>query len=604
MSDEKRNLGASSSDDTSALFVTQRKKQIAEQEAQRKAAEEEAKRVAAEAEVRRLEAEVAARKQKAEEEARRIAQEAEERRRKAEEDARLEEERIARETEERRRAAEAAAKAEAEAAAAAAKAKVEAAAAAAAAPAPEKENPLKKAASAVKGNMPGKPEAGTPKKVPPMPPKGGPKPPMPKAPKPPKPVKPAAPGDGTAAAKKPPMGLFIGIGAAVLALVVIVLVFVLGGKSEFTYGDGYQGWSAPLSISIDDYIMLDDKDRDAIVEGMNLVLSEEVGAAPFDRETVDFTLVDYTSTDKGSAFLMAASEIAGMDASSLVYGETEHFSDSGDILELSVNDFTGMYFAGKLGMITMAQDMIVDAGWTAGAIDPIQLTADTFAYADKLDDDFDYNAVGGFVYCVAETLGLDGTDVYTDLDASYAENNIPVEPDEPVEPDKSDGIGYDVYDDETGLCFDVFAVMPDAQVGASLFDDVSEIGYILRDESTLMSVFNMTDEYSQYNNSDDELVKAMTEIVIENFVGRQFGTVTNYEYLGATGDSGANNTVLADAGYTVDTDDYGRVTVYGQLRNVDHSGLMVLNVIMVRADDGPALEAFGAMTETQHIYEG
>lgn len=84
MSDEKRNLGASSSDDTSALFVTARKKQIAEQEAQRKAAEEEAKRLEAEAEVRRLEAEVADRKKKAEEEKIRLAQEEEQRRREAE----------------------------------------------------------------------------------------------------------------------------------------------------------------------------------------------------------------------------------------------------------------------------------------------------------------------------------------------------------------------------------------------------------------------------------------------------------------------------------------------------------------------------------------
>lgn len=75
MGDEKKNLGASSSDSTSALFVTARKKQIAEQEAQRKAAEEEAKRVAAEAEVRRLEAEVEERKRKAEEEKKRLEQE-------------------------------------------------------------------------------------------------------------------------------------------------------------------------------------------------------------------------------------------------------------------------------------------------------------------------------------------------------------------------------------------------------------------------------------------------------------------------------------------------------------------------------------------------
>lgn len=74
--EEKKNPGAASGDDTSALFVSARKKQLAEQEVQRKAAEEEAKRKAAEEEVRRLEAEVAERKRQAEEEARRIAEEA------------------------------------------------------------------------------------------------------------------------------------------------------------------------------------------------------------------------------------------------------------------------------------------------------------------------------------------------------------------------------------------------------------------------------------------------------------------------------------------------------------------------------------------------
>ncbi len=92
MSDEKRNQGTPG-DETSALFVTARKKQLEEQEVQRKAAEEEAKRRAAEEEVRRLEAQVAQRKRDAEEESRRIAQEAEERRRKAQEDA-VQEERM------------------------------------------------------------------------------------------------------------------------------------------------------------------------------------------------------------------------------------------------------------------------------------------------------------------------------------------------------------------------------------------------------------------------------------------------------------------------------------------------------------------------------
>lgn len=74
--EEKKNPGAASGDDTSALFVSARKKQLAEQEVQRKAAEEEAKRKAAEEEVRRLEAEVAERKRQAEAEAKKVAEEA------------------------------------------------------------------------------------------------------------------------------------------------------------------------------------------------------------------------------------------------------------------------------------------------------------------------------------------------------------------------------------------------------------------------------------------------------------------------------------------------------------------------------------------------
>ena len=103
MDEEKKNIGASSEDDTSALFVTARKKQLAEQEARQKAAEEEARRVAAEAEVRRLEAEVAARKQKAEEEARRLAEEAEERRRRAEEERIADEKRVSADADDQRR---------------------------------------------------------------------------------------------------------------------------------------------------------------------------------------------------------------------------------------------------------------------------------------------------------------------------------------------------------------------------------------------------------------------------------------------------------------------------------------------------------------------
>lgn len=75
MSDPKKNLGAPSSDETSALFVSARKKQLAEQEALQKKQEEERRRMEAEAEVRRLEEEVSARKAAAEKEAARLAAE-------------------------------------------------------------------------------------------------------------------------------------------------------------------------------------------------------------------------------------------------------------------------------------------------------------------------------------------------------------------------------------------------------------------------------------------------------------------------------------------------------------------------------------------------
>ncbi len=85
MSDnQNNNQGAPSSDNTSALFVSARKKQLAQQEEQRVAAEKEAARLAAEEEVRRLEAEVEERKRKAQEDAVRIQQEEEERRKQAE----------------------------------------------------------------------------------------------------------------------------------------------------------------------------------------------------------------------------------------------------------------------------------------------------------------------------------------------------------------------------------------------------------------------------------------------------------------------------------------------------------------------------------------
>jgi hypothetical protein len=74
--ENKTTSGAPSSDTTSALFVSARKKQIEQQETERIAKEKEEKRLAAEAEVRRLEAEVADRKRKAEEDAKAAEEEA------------------------------------------------------------------------------------------------------------------------------------------------------------------------------------------------------------------------------------------------------------------------------------------------------------------------------------------------------------------------------------------------------------------------------------------------------------------------------------------------------------------------------------------------
>jgi hypothetical protein len=83
--DKKTTSGAPSSDTTSALFVSARKKQLEQQEVERRAKEKEDQRLAAEAEVRRLEHEVEERRRKAEEdkiraeeEAKRIAEEARE----------------------------------------------------------------------------------------------------------------------------------------------------------------------------------------------------------------------------------------------------------------------------------------------------------------------------------------------------------------------------------------------------------------------------------------------------------------------------------------------------------------------------------------------
>ena len=89
MSDDRNTpSGASSDDTTSALFVSARKKQLQQQEAERLAQEKEAQRLAAEAEVQRLEREVEERRRQAEEEARRIEYENAEKKRLAEEEAR------------------------------------------------------------------------------------------------------------------------------------------------------------------------------------------------------------------------------------------------------------------------------------------------------------------------------------------------------------------------------------------------------------------------------------------------------------------------------------------------------------------------------------
>jgi len=85
--DNKTPTGASSSDTTSALFVSARKKQLEQQETERRAKEKEDQRLAAEAEVSRLEREVEERRRKAEEDARMAEAEAEQKRRQADEEA-------------------------------------------------------------------------------------------------------------------------------------------------------------------------------------------------------------------------------------------------------------------------------------------------------------------------------------------------------------------------------------------------------------------------------------------------------------------------------------------------------------------------------------
>jgi len=74
--DNKTPTGAPSSDTTSALFVSARKKQLEQQEAERAAREKEEQRLAAEAEVQRLEREVEERRLRAAEEARRVEEDA------------------------------------------------------------------------------------------------------------------------------------------------------------------------------------------------------------------------------------------------------------------------------------------------------------------------------------------------------------------------------------------------------------------------------------------------------------------------------------------------------------------------------------------------
>lgn len=96
--ENKKNNVAPSTDTTSALFVSARKKQIEEQEAQRLAREKEDERRRAEDEVRRLEAEVAQRKQRAQEDAQRVA---------LQEQQRLEDEKKRQEEQQRRQAKEA-----------------------------------------------------------------------------------------------------------------------------------------------------------------------------------------------------------------------------------------------------------------------------------------------------------------------------------------------------------------------------------------------------------------------------------------------------------------------------------------------------------------
>ena len=391
MSEEQKKTGAPSSDETSALFVTARKKQIAEQEAQRKAAEEEAKRLAAEEEVRRMEAEVADRKRQAEDEARRIA---------------AEEAAMKKEAEERRRQAQREADETAERIKAEAKAKAEAEAEAGI-----KDEPLP-AAKVIAGL----------KKV-----KSGPK--EPKAPKAPKePKSPPAAAEGAKPKNSKKLLLFGGIGLAVIIVVVVVMVLIGKGSGGGDAADeaGYGSWVEPLSISVDDYLTKSDSEKASLCALMQNIISSQIQAqtTSADEFAAGIEAYEGDTAAQGSAF-QAACSVDGVDGSLFQSGDTEAFGDAAYVVNMSCNDFIGLRFTTQLGAVVLMNQWMTEQDVMSGfdLRGALQQTADIYTALTGAAG-ADPDAEGGFFTAFCTALGLDGDTLFPEFQNFAAEGDI------------------------------------------------------------------------------------------------------------------------------------------------------------------------------------
>lgn len=243
--DKKNQSAAPSSDTTSALFVSARKKQLEQQEAERRAKEKEEQRLAAEAEVRRLEQEVAERKRQTQEEARRLEQEVAEHKRKMQEEARTAEEEAHRIAEESR-AKRAAAAANPDAVLGVA---------------PEKPQGVKLPGIKMPGG--GQSAAAAPT-------------PAPKAPSIPKP----AVGTGAVAAKLPMNKktlIVIGSAVAAVLIVVVVLIAFMGRNDNSGYDYGMENVGAYADVEPGAIIELED--MGGAPAGMKRFYDEDMGLA-------------------------------------------------------------------------------------------------------------------------------------------------------------------------------------------------------------------------------------------------------------------------------------------------------------------------------------